>query len=307
MSPLPPLNKRSKTLTRLAFFGSPEIAASTLEALIDAGYEIGVVVTNPDRRRQRRGELEPNPVKVLATAHGILVREHPSEVLEVPCDLGIVVAYGQLIRQNVLAELPMVNIHFSLLPRWRGAAPVERSILEGDEITGVCLMRLESGLDTGPVYAKAMTPIGPDESLEHLRQRLSVMGTKLLLDELARGAGAFEHAEPQLGEATYAHKIGVEDRHLDFGEPAVIAQRKIRIGRAWTTFRGRRVVIHAARVERAPGLCDSNRPGLIVDTGICTGDGLLAPLVIQSEGRSRMDFATWLAGARPQAGESFEP
>ncbi|HUY05746.1 MAG TPA: methionyl-tRNA formyltransferase [Acidimicrobiales bacterium] len=299
--------EREKTLKRLAFFGTPATAAATLVALIDAGHEIAVVVTNPDRRRARRGEIEPNPVKLLAKAHAIPVREHPSDVLEFPCDLGVVVAYGQLIRTDVLARLPMVNIHFSLLPRWRGAAPVERAILAGDQVTGVCLMRLEEGLDTGAVYARATTAIDPDEGLVSLRERLSSLGTALLLEELGLGDAAFAHAVLQTGEVNYAHKIGVEDRHLDFSEPAVIAQRKIRVGRAWTTFRGRRIVIHEARVRDGHEGATGGHPGLIVADHVLCSAGLLVPLVVQAEGRSRMDFATWLAGVRLKEGESFEP
>lgn len=278
----------------------------TLRALIDTGYEIGAVVTNPDRRRQRRGELAASPVKELAISCGLAVFEHPEEILEVGCDLGVVVAYGHLIRKDVLERLPLVNLHFSLLPRWRGAAPVERAILAGDPLTGVCLMALEEGLDTGPVFARVSTPIDPNEDLEHLRTRLSAIGTALLLDELARGDSAFDRREPQLGEVTYARKIEVEDRHLDFNEPALVAQRRVRVGRAWTRFRSRRVMIHeAALLEGACGV--GERPGQIIDGHVCTPDGLLVPLVIQSEGRSRMDFSAWLAGVRPESGESFEP
>ena len=274
-------------------------------ALIDAGHEIGVVVTNPDRRRQRRGELEPNPVKSLAIAHGIAVCERPGDVLSFDCELGIVVAYGQLIKGDVLERLRLVNVHYSLLPRWRGAAPVERAILAGDVTTGVCLMGLEEGLDTGPVYACATTGIDPEEDLEHLRARLGQMGNLLLLGELARGSLAFDHCVAQSGEVTYAHKIGVDDRHLDFGQPAIVAQRKIRVGRAWTTFRGRRVVIHEARVRDDDGRTTNAAPGLIVDGQVCTPDGLLVPVVVQSEGRSRMEFSRWLAGVRPENGEAF--
>ncbi len=240
-------------------------------------------------------------------AHGIEVCERPEDVLRFPCELGIVVAYGQLIRGEVLGRLRLINVHFSLLPRWRGAAPVERAILAGDETTGVCLMGLEAGLDTGPVYARESTGIDPEEDLGHLRSRLGALGDKLLLAELSRGPQAFDHPVPQEGEVTYAHKITAEDRHLDFGEPAIIAQRRVRVGRAWTTFRGGRVVIHEARVRNDDGRSAGAPPGLIVEDHVVTPDGLLVPLVLQSEGRSRMDFPTWLAGARLEAGERFGP
>lgn len=297
-----PRTERGKTLTRLAFFGSPALAATTLEALIGAGHEIGIVISNPDRRRSRRGEPEPSPVKAVALAHGLSVSDRPADVIETHCTLGVVVAYGQLIRPNVLERLPMVNVHFSLLPRWRGAAPVECAILAGDEVTGVCLMGLEEGLDTGPVFARAVTPIGTNEHAEELRSRLGTLGDALLLAELARGADAFSSAEPQRGEVTYAAKIGVEDVHLDFSRSADLLHRQVRVGRAWTTVRGRRLLIHEARLVKGVGATGTSssqvESGSVVGDAVMTGDGLLLPLVVQAEGRARVTFSAWLAGAR---------
>jgi methionyl-tRNA formyltransferase len=124
-----------------------------LRALVGAGHEVVLVVSQPDKRRGRGGELAPSPVKAAAVALGLAVTERVDDVITAGAELGVVVAYGRLIRPHVLAVLPMINVHFSLLPRWRGAAPVERAILAGDERTGVCVMQLEEGLDTGPVYA----------------------------------------------------------------------------------------------------------------------------------------------------------
>jgi methionyl-tRNA formyltransferase len=135
---------------------------------------------------------------------GRLVTHKPADVVSSGAELGVVVAYGRLVKPDVLAAVPMVNVHFSLLPRWRGAAPVERAILAGDPETGVCLMELEEGLDTGPVYARAVTAIGPDETADDLRRRLGEIGTELLLENLAVGLG---EPEPQIGEPTYAAKI----------------------------------------------------------------------------------------------------
>src|SRR5690606_37756208 len=147
------------------------------------------------------------------------------------------------IRRHVLEALPMVNLHFSLLPRWRGAAPVERAYLAGDRVTGVCLMRLEEGLDTGPVFARVETAIDAGVPVGDLRHRLVELGTSMLVTELARGLG---DAEPQAGEATYAAKLRVDDLRLDWSAEAGRLERVVGLGGAWTTFRGRRLKVLAA-------------------------------------------------------------
>ena len=154
---------------------------------MDAGHEVAVVVSQPDKKRGRGGALVASPVKAAAVELGLPVSERVDDVVGLGADLGVVVAFGRLIRPHVLAALPMVNVHFSLLPRWRGAAPVERAILAGDEVTGVCIMGLEEGLDTGPVFASREVPIGPDATLADLRGQLVELGTGLLVDLLRDG------------------------------------------------------------------------------------------------------------------------
>ena len=156
-------------MTRLAFLGTPEVAVGFLRALHDAGHDVALVVTAPDRRRGRGTALTPTPVKLCALGLGLPVSGRVADVLYAKVELGVVVAFGTLIRADVLAQVPMVNLHFSLLPRWRGATPVERAILAGDDRTGVCLMALDEGLDTGPVYARVEAPILPRETGAELR------------------------------------------------------------------------------------------------------------------------------------------
>ncbi len=187
----------------------------------------------------------------------------------------------------------MVNVHFSLLPRWRGAAPVERAILAGDTETGVCLMQLEEGLDTGPVYARATTPIGPEETADELRDRLGTIGTQLLVRSLAAGLG---DPEPQRGDPTYAAKVEPAELQLDFSFPAEVVNRSVRIGRAWTTFREKRLLVHKARVlADGPALF----PGQIQGNTVGTAHGSLELLVVQPEGKPLMNGGAWARGARP--------
>ena len=180
---------------------------------------------------------------------GLPVSHRVQDVVDAAADLGVVVAYGRIISAEVLDRLDMVNVHFSLLPRWRGAAPVERAILAGDTVTGVCLMAIDEGLDTGPVYRCEKVAIGDDETAAALVGRLAVTGAALLVSALDEGLGS---PAPQRGEATYAAKITPEDLHLDWSQSAAELVRVVRVGRAWTTWRGKRLLVHqAARWPRA--------------------------------------------------------
>ena len=147
---------------RLVFLGTPAASVPFLEALAAAGFDVALVITQPDKRRGRRAAPTPSPVKAAAQSLGIPVSTEVDDALDADADLGVVVAFGQIIKPHVLDRLAMVNVHFSLLPRWRGAAPVERAILAGDQTTGVCLMEVAEGLDTGRVYRRVEVPIAPD-------------------------------------------------------------------------------------------------------------------------------------------------
>ena len=177
------------------------------------------------------------------------------DVTGVGAELGVVVAYGRIVPQRILDALPMVNVHFSLLPRWRGAAPVERAILAGDEVTGVCIMRLEAGLDTGPVLASEQVVIDPNEHAAALIARLAQTGASLLVDVLATPVAEMGPGTPQSGEPTYAAKLEADEFRIDWNQPAEVVQRVVRLDRAWTTFRGERL-----RVRRRPPPSRRGRP-----------------------------------------------
>jgi methionyl-tRNA formyltransferase len=239
-----------------------------------------------------------SPVKAAALEMGIPVTDTVDEVLDANVELGVVVAFGKLIKPHVLDKVPMVNVHFSLLPRWRGAAPVERALLEGDTETGVCIMALEAGLDTGPVYACERLEIRGDETAEHLRDRMVDEGVRLLLHVLERGLG---QPTPQEGEATYAAKLDHDDFRLDWHRPADEVHRVVRVGRAWTTFRDRNFRVHRAHpVDAGPG------PGALDGVVVGTGDGRgLLLEEVQPEGKARQAAEAWRNGARIQPGERF--
>ena len=154
---------------RVVYLGTPEVAVPPLQALVAAGVEVALVITRPDKRRGSGSGVSPSPVKVAAGELGLSVSHDVNDALAVGADLGVVVAYGRIIPISVLSQVAMINVHFSLLPRWRGAAPVERAILAGDSETGVCIMRVEEGLDTGVVYYRSVLAIRSDHSLTSLR------------------------------------------------------------------------------------------------------------------------------------------
>ncbi|HUR17445.1 MAG TPA: methionyl-tRNA formyltransferase [Acidimicrobiales bacterium] len=285
---------------RLAYLGSPVAAVPPLQALLAEGHDVKLVVTQPDRRRGRGAGLVPTPVKAAALEAGLAVTDRVDDVMGAGVELGVVVAFGRLVKPHVLAQVPMVNLHFSLLPRWRGAAPVERAILAGDTRTGVCLMALEEGLDTGPVYRQEVVEIGAGETAEELRRRLVDIGTALLTEALRDRLG---EPRPQEGEPTYAAKIDVEELHLDWERPALELHRLVRVGRAWTTFRGRRLGVLRA------GLPDPDGPvpapaGAMEGIVVGAGDGAGLELIeVQPEGKPPMPATAWQNGARPAPGE----
>ena len=276
---------------RLAFLGSPPAAATALQALRSAGHDIVLVVTRPEKRRGRGGATSPTPVGELAGSLELPVTSEIGEIKAARAELGVVVAYGRIIKPDVLAAVPMVNIHFSLLPRWRGAAPVERAILAGDEVTGVCLMDVEEGLDTGAVYRREEVAIGPDETAVHLTDRLAEVGARLLVRALDEGLGS---PVAQQGDPTYAAKIEPEDLHLHWDRPALELHRVVRVGRAWTTWKGRRLLV----LEASPTGTDApGAPGSITGDVVSTGDGGLRLRSVQPEGKKPMAAADWLRGA----------
>ncbi len=284
---------------RLAYLGTPAAAVPPLEALVAAGFDVVLVVTRIDKRRGRGSELSPSPVKHAALRLGLPVSHRVDDVLDADADLGVVVAFGQIIKPPVLAVLPMVNLHFSLLPRWRGAAPVERALLAGDRETGVCVMAVEEGLDTGGVYRKATVPIADRVTGDDLRARLVEVGTTLLVDALRDGLGP---AVPQHGEPTYAAKIEPADLVLDWSQPAIELDRVVRVGGASTTFRGRRLKVLTAEPSGARDGAE-REPATILGDLVTTGDGLLRLLQVQPEGRGAMPASAWLNGSRPQPHE----
>ena len=272
---------------KLVYFGTPDMAVPPLKALIDAGHDVVRVITRVDKKRGRGSALSPSPVKAAAFELGLTVSHDPDEVLAAVGDgaeLGVVVAYGRIIKPHLLSAIPMVNLHYSLLPRWRGAAPVERAILSGDTVTGVDVMRLEEGLDVGGIYAEERVPIGADITADELREQMTEVGCRLLVKVLDRPLVEWiDTAVAQVGDAMYASKLEKGESEIDWSRPELDVYRLVRIGGAWTTFRGKRLKILAAHVV----------------------EGQLIPTVVQPEGKAPMAFDAWRNGAQPAGDELF--
>ncbi len=271
---------------KLVYFGTPTPAVDALKAVVAAGHEVMLVVTQPDRRRGRGTALSASPVKVAAEVLGLAVAtpERASEITDtvrdLKADLGIVVAFGQILPTELLDAIPggFVNVHYSLLPRWRGAAPVERAMLAGDRDTGVCVMGVEAGLDTGPVYSREVVPIEPVETAGALHARLTSLGAALLVRTLAELADIVP--EVQAGETTYAAKLTVEEFQLDLTRPVEELLRLVRAGNprpgAWLTVDGARLKVWQAHGD----------------------DGRFVPDAVQPEGKRSMLYSAWRAGHR---------
>ena len=297
---------------RVIFMGTPDFAVPALEALVASGHEVVAVYSQPPRPGGRRGrELTPSPVQRRAEALGIPVR-HPlslrgaeaqAEFAAWQADIAIVAAYGLILPQAVLdaPRLGCLNIHASLLPRWRGAAPIQRAILAGDTETGVDIMRMEAGLDTGPVLAEARTPID-GKTAGALTAELADLGAALILRVLADLPAFPEIPQPEEG-TTYAKKIEKAEARLDFARPAVEVERQIRAFAptpgAFFEFGGERFKLLAAELAEGSG-----EPGATLDDtlAIACGTGAIRPMLIQRAGKPVMETAALLRGLPIPAG-----
>lgn len=295
---------------RIAFMGTPDFAVPTLDALVAAGHHVVAVYSQPPRPAGRGKALQPSPVQRRAEALGIAVmtpaslkgEEEQRDFAALDLDVAVVAAYGLILPRAILAAPRMgcLNVHGSLLPRWRGAAPVQRAILAGDAVTGVTIMEMEAGLDTGPMRATIETAIDGKTAGE-LTDELAAGGADLMVRVLAAPAAHPAIAQPEKG-VTYAGKIGKAEARLDFAD-AVAAERQVRAFNpapgAFFELGGERFRILAAAVE--PG---SGRPGTVIDDalGIACGTGVLRPLLVQRAGKAAMTPAELLRGYRMPVG-----
>ena len=293
---------------RVIFMGTPEFSVPVLEALVAAGHDIAAVYCQPPRPAGRGQKDRPSPVQARAQALGLPVR-HPvtlrtadaqAEFAALGADVAVVVAYGLILPQAVL-DAPAsgcLNIHASLLPRWRGAAPIHRAVMAGDAETGVCIMRMEAGLDTGPVLLRQSTPIGPEDTTGDLHDRLSAMGAALVVQALAALPTLTAEAQPEAG-VTYAAKIDKAEARIDWTAPAPQVARQINglspFPGAWTMVAGERVKILRAGVTDGQGT-----PGAWTLPGvIACGTGAVAVRTLQREGRRAMGIDEALKGWSP--------
>ena len=296
---------------RIVYFGTPSDAVPPLRALVNAGHDVALVVTQPDRRRGRRGnEVVASAVKQSASEMGLAIAtpERSREIVEtvrgLRASLGVVVAFGQLLPAELLAatEYGFVNMHFSLLPRWRGAAPVERAILAGDAETGATIMAMEAGLDTGGIFAERRVPITGTVTAGELRAQLVEVGTALLISELPSIPGRVPI--PQHGEVVYAAKLEVAEFRLDAARPASELALRVRAGNpkpgAFMMIAGTRVKVTRARV--ASGAEVAGAPDAVASisvTGVLRcAEGLLVLEEVQPEGKKPMAARAWRAGIR---------
>jgi len=304
---------------RIIYAGSPDFAVPALQALLDSEHDVVAVYTQPDRPAGRGRKLTPPPVKVLAEQHGVPVKQPLSlkdpdtqnELAELKPDCMVVVAYGLLLPQAVL-DVPRygcVNLHASLLPKHRGAAPVQAAILAGDLHTGVCLMQMEAGLDTGPVLLRSVTDIGSYETTGELTERLADIGGDLLLDGLRKMSAGALVAEPQNdAEASYAGKIKKAEATIDWTQPASELARKVRAYNPWpvaqTLLLGKQLRVWKAIANEC--LIEQGEPGEVIELtpvglAVQTGNGLLVLQEVQVPGKQRAS-ASQLPNATAMAG-----
>ncbi len=294
--------------------GTPDFSVAALDALVQAGHEIAAVYTQPPRPAGRGKKDRPSPVQTRAEDLGIEVR-HPVSLKSAEAqtafaalnaDVAVVVAYGLLLPQPIL-DAPThgcLNIHASLLPRWRGAAPIQRAIMAGDAETGVCIMAMEAGLDTGPVFLRGIQPIGPEDTAADIHDALAVLGARLVVETLPQLGTISPEGQSQDG-VTYAKKIDKAEAKIDWSRPADEVDRLIRglspFPGAWTTLDGRRLKLMRSRLSDRSGPSGTAIEGLT----IACGQGAVDVLEAQLEGRGRQSAADLLNGTPVPPGTEF--
>jgi methionyl-tRNA formyltransferase len=279
---------------RVVFLGTPEAAVPTLRGLVAARHDVVLVITRPDRRRGRGSDLVASPVKTVALELGLRVGYSLVDLDDIDVERGVVVAYGAIIPTATLARVPMLNVHFSLLPRWRGAAPVQRAILAGDDETGVSIISLEPALDTGPVHLERRVAID-EKSARELTGELSEIGASALLEVLA-STELLAHPSVQVGEATYAEKLTKETFHLSVSSRELVL-RTVRLGGAFLFIDAKRLTVltaHSSTADVAEGVV-ARVEGEVV---LGTHDGSVAMEDVRPEGSRTMSALAWWAGQR---------
>jgi methionyl-tRNA formyltransferase len=310
----------SAAALKVAFAGTPEFAVAALAAIVAAGFDVPLVLTQPDRPSGRGMKLAPSPVKQLALAHGLAVdqpgrlRSDAERAQLAACapDVLVVAAYGLLLPRAVLAlpRLGCINIHASLLPRWRGAAPIHRAIEAGDAETGITIMQMDEGLDTGPMLARRAIPILPDDTTGTLHDRLAVLGAQMIVDALrALAAGAIEATPQPAAGVTYAAKVTRAEAALDWHAAAAVLARKVRafdpFPTAFGTLAGTPIKFWRATDEAGGGA-----PGTVLAAGadgivVACGDGALRIAELQRPGSRRLPAGEFLRGFPVTVGARF--
>ena len=302
---------------KIIFAGTPDFAAVALNAILDAGHEVALVLTQPDRPAGRGMQLMPSAVKKLALAHGIEVfqpqslrsaeAQAPIQALE--ADVMVVAAYGLILPQAVLdmPRLGCINIHASLLPRWRGAAPIHRAIQAGDAETGVCIMQMEAGLDTGPVMLRGALPIAASDTTASLHDKLATLGGELVVQALARLPLPLE-SQPVEG-VTYAHKIEKAEAWIDWHQSAEVIGRMVR---AFNPFPAAQAVLagQSLKIWRAEPVALAGEIGHVLQVDrdsivVGCGEGALRLLEVQKAGGKRLPVSAFLAGTSVTPGMTF--
>jgi methionyl-tRNA formyltransferase len=300
---------------RLAFMGTPDFAVPTLDALIAAGHDVAAVYSQPPRPAGRGKSLRPSPVQQRAEAAGIQVRtpltlrdeSEQASFAALELDAAVVAAYGLILPKAVLdaPRYGCLNVHASLLPRWRGAAPIQRAILHGDDVTGVTIMQMERGLDTGPMFIAEQTPVDR-KTAGVLTQELAARGARLMREVLEKLPNLTAKTQPETG-VTYASKVEKHEARLDFSRAAVEVERQVRafnpIPGAFFEYQGERIRILAAEISELNG-----EPGTVVDHGLtiaCAKDSIV-PSLVQRAGRGAMTPAELLRGFLIPTGARLE-